>query len=122
MARINFDFIDVAASRPVGFELNFEESSDTLHVHNDVQTLLNIKKRVEDANVLNGFLSRMQMPQVEVSDVPSGSRFAPWLSDKLDAAKNEFSSYQTALDDAERAKKQEEFDAQMKALKEKYGL
>lgn len=65
----------VKSVAPVGRDLNFDESSAELHVHNDVHTLLNIKKKMEDANVINAFLSRMQQPNVDVSDVPSGNRF-----------------------------------------------
>lgn len=68
-------YCPVKSIPPVGRELNFECSSSELHVHNDVHTLLNLKKKIEDANVINGFLSRMNQPNIDVSDVPTGNRF-----------------------------------------------
>jgi hypothetical protein len=38
----------VKSVTPVGRDLNFDESSNELHVHNDVHTLLNIKKKIEE--------------------------------------------------------------------------
>lgn len=112
----------VKSVAPVGRDLNFEESSNELHVHNDVSTLLNIKKKMEDSNVINAFLSRMQQPNVDVSDIPSGSRFMPWLSDKLLAAKSEFDSLKAAEDDVQKQEKFKAAKAEYDKLREKYGF
>lgn len=120
MARLVY--CPVKSTPPVGRELNFEVSSSELHVHNDVHTLLNLKKKIEDANVINGFLSRMNQPNIEVSDVPAGNRFMPWLSDKLDAAKSELSQLKKAEDDAEKQKRYEEAKAEYDKLRDKYGF
>ena len=112
----------IRSTRPIGHELNIEETSDELHVHNDVHTLVNLQKRAADANVVNGFLSRMQAPEVDVSDVPTGSRFAPWLSDKLEAAKREISSLEDAEKDVAIQKKFAERKAALKEAAEKYGI
>ena len=77
---------------------------------------------MEDANVINAFLSRMQQPNVEVSDVPTGSRFMPWLSDKLSAAKSELESLKAAEDDAQKQEKFKAAKAEFDKLREKYGF
>lgn len=115
-------YCPVKSIPPVGRELNFECSSSELHVHNDVHTLLNLKKKIEDANVINGFLSRMNQPNIDVSDVPTGNRFLPWLSDKLDAAKSELSQLEKAEDDAEKQNRYAEAKAEYDKLREKYGF
>lgn len=107
---------------PVGRDLNFDESSFELHVHNDVHTLLNIKKKMEDTNVINAFLSRMQQPSIDVTDVPSGSRFLPWLSDKLSAARSELDSLKAAEDDAQKQEKFKAAKAEFDKLRENYGF
>lgn len=115
-------YCPVKSIPPFGRELNFEQSSTELHVHNDVHTLLNLKKKIEDANVINGFLSRMNQPNVDVSDIPTGNRFMPWLSDKLDAAKAELSQLKKAEDDAEKQKRFADAKAEYDKLCEKYGF
>lgn len=112
----------VKSVAPVGRDLNFDESSNELHVHNDVYTLLNIKKKIEDSNVINAFLSRMQQPNVDVSDVPTGNRFMPWLSDKLSAAKSELDSLKAAEDDAQKQERFKTIKAEYDKLREKYGF
>lgn len=112
----------VKSVAPVGRDLNFDESSAELHVHNDVHTLLNIKKKMEDTNVINAFLSRMQQPNVDVSDVPSGNRFLPWLSDKLSAAKSELDNLKAAEDDAQKQEKFKAAKAEYDKIREKYGF
>ena len=54
----------VKSVAPVGRDLNYDESSNELHVHNDVHTLLNIQKKMDDANVINAFLSRCSTPKI----------------------------------------------------------
>lgn len=112
----------VKSVAPVGRDLNFEESSTELHVHNDVHTLLNIKKKIEDSNVINAFLSRMQQPNVQVSDVPLGNRFLPWLSDKLSAAKSELDNLKAAEDDVQKQEKFKAAKAEYDKIREKYGF
>lgn len=115
-------YCPVKSVPPVGRTLNHEESSAELHVHNDVHTLLNIKKKVEDAAVINSFLASMTQPEIEASDVPSGSRFMPWLSDKLAAAKSELQSLERAELDEQNAQRLKEAKSKYDALREKYGF
>ena len=83
---------------------------------------MNIQKKINDANVVNAFLSRMQQPQVEVSDMPSGSRFTPWLSDKLEASKAELASLEEAEKEVKIQQHYKEKKAELQALADKYGI
>lgn len=114
---------DVKSVPPVGRELNIENGVGVTLIHNDVSTLINIKKRVADMNEINSFLARMQAPVLgDVSEVPTGSRLQPWLSDKLAAAKEEITKLDEAADEVEKSKKLKEFStAKEKFLTKFYG-
>ena len=114
---------DVMSVPPVGRELNIENGKGVTLLHNDVGTLVNIKKRVADMNEINSFLARMQSPTVDnVSDVPMGSRLQPWLSDKLAATKAELQKLDDAEAEVSKRTKVKEFNAAKdKFLAEFYG-
>lgn len=112
----------VKSTPAVGRELNLERCDGVLKIHNDVKTLLDIHNKVIDVNRANAFLARMQQQPISPGDAPTGSRFAPWLSDKLEAARNEFAELNAAEKKVERERKISEYNSKLSELKKSLGL
>lgn len=115
-------YIEVSASPCFGQELNIEKSEDVTKLHNDVNTLIHLNERIKDVSVANKFLERMQQQPLDVNDAPLRSRFAPWLSDKLEAARAEMASLDDAKKKVEHEKRLKEYDVKFKELKDSLGL
>ena len=113
-----FDFSEVRFVPPFGSELNLVSDADgNVSVHSDDYVLLHLQEKRLAQNELDSFMSRFRSVSVPDGLSVTDSRFAPWLSDKLDAAKAEFASYKSTLDKDKADKEQKDFDEKLSALR-----
>lgn len=120
----NIDFLGAVSVTPmVGAELCFEDTDEVSICHSDSWLVLNLQKRARDANMISAINARLNdlgLSGIDISDSPVGSRFQPWLSDKLAAAQDSLSALSKAEKDKERsdalAKAQSDFEDFKKKL------
>lgn len=120
----NFNFIGAVSVAPmVGSDLCIEDTDDVSILHSDSWLVLNLEKRARDANLISAINARLKdigLSDIDISDAPIGSRFQPWLSDKLADAQASLSELSKAEKDKERtdalAKAEHDFDEFKKKL------
>ncbi len=102
----NFNFIGAVSVAPmVGSDLCIEDTDDVSFFHSDSWLVLNLDKRARDANLISAINARLRdvgADGISMSDAPVGSRYQPWLSDKLANAQASLSELSKAEKDKER--------------------
>lgn len=120
----NFNFIGSVSVTPmVGSELCVDSTPELTVLHSDSWLVLNLQDRARDANLISAINARLRdvgADGIPMSDAPVGSRFQPWLSDKLAAAQDSLSELSRAEKDKERsdalAKAEHDFEEFKKKL------
>lgn len=114
---------------PYGEELQLSIVDGCIEVSSDINVLLNLSKKVDDAHQAENILARVHdLPLVgdDPVDLSSGSgapnRFFDALSDRLAAAKAEIKRLDLERDKFQESKKKQEAFERLQALKKKLGL